>query len=133
MSFSDPRAPCSCSCSEYECPYCPEFVFPNSHALIKHLRKSGTHREQKEAFWCPLCGESFLSIIGYIDHLQQKRIHKYDLHQAACCGRFQDVGQMIHTEDAGVTGASHKVKPVASLQHLGKTPLHCAAFAGYSR
>ncbi len=136
MSFSDTRATCTRCCSEYECPYCPTFAFPNSYALIKHLRKSAAHKERDEAFWCPLCEESFLSKCGYIDHLKQKRVHKYDLHQAACCGRFQDVGQLIHTEDADVTGASHKVKsgslPTLASQ-MGITPMHCAAFMGYSR
>jgi hypothetical protein len=76
---------------------------------------------------------SVLNKVGYIHHLKQERIHKYDLHQAACCGRFQDVGRLIHTEGADVTGASHKVEPCNSPPQLGMTPMHCAAFMGYSR
>ncbi|CAB4016506.1 ankyrin-3 isoform X2 [Paramuricea clavata] len=133
MSFPDPHLPCTRCCSEYECPYCPKLAFPNSYALIKHLRKSFSHKERDEAFWCALCKESFLSKVGYIHHLKQKRIHKYDLHQAACCGRFQDVGQFIHTEDADATGASHKVKFGNPPLQIGLTPMHCAAFMGYSR
>ncbi|CAB3990702.1 ankyrin repeat-containing [Paramuricea clavata] len=133
MSFSNSLLPCTRCCGQYECVCCAKRTFPNSYALIKHLRKSFAHKEKNESFWCALCEESFQSKVGYILHLKQKRIHKYDLHQAACCGRFQDVGHLIHTEDADVTGASHKVKPANSPRQLGMTPMHCAAFMGYSR
>ncbi|XP_028415846.1 uncharacterized protein LOC114539418 [Dendronephthya gigantea] len=101
--------------------------------VIKHLRKDIRHKEHRNSlncFRCALCNEDFIGEFDYIHHLKHKWIHRYDLHQAACCGRFQEVGQLIFTEDANVTGASHQVNPSSQ---LGFTPMHCAAFRGYSR
>ena len=123
---------CSRRCDEYECSCCPELKFSNSHSPIKHL-KNEPHEEQGQEFWCSVCEERLVTKLDYIYHLKKNRVHKYDLHQAACCGRFQDVGQLIYTEEADVTGASHRVKSGDLSCHLGITPVHCAAFMGYSR
>ena len=133
MSFSDAHIGCTGCCGEYECSFCPGRKFPNPFALIKHLRKDIEHREQRDSLKslrCAKCNEDFTGKFDFIHHLKHNLIHKYDLHQAACCGRFQDVGQLIYNEDAGVTGASHEVNPS---QQMGLTPMHCAAFMGYSR
>lgn len=132
--FANTNLPCACSYGEYECLHCPDLKFPNAFTLIKHLKKDFAHKyHHHRRFFCVTCNEGFLSKLGYIDHLKHKRIHKYDLHQAACCGRFKDVGQLINSEDADVTGASHIVRSGDLVKQLGMTPMHCAAFNGYSR
>ena len=135
MPFVDIHRPCAQWCSIYKCPHCPEKKFETAGALITHLKKSFEHKCEKKdgTFRCLKCEIDFQSRRGFIHHLQQKRIHKYDLHQAACCGRFQDVARLIQNENADETGASHIVKSTDVLYQRGMTPMHCAAFRGYAR
>lgn len=135
MPFTSTKRQCARRCYQHRCPRCPGQEFPHSAALIRHLKKSCTHRFQENStFECATCNDEFGTKTGFIQHLRQKRIHKYDLHQAACCGRFQDVGKLIYSENADVTGASHLVKSDLLLNYqLGTTPMHCAAFKGYSK
>ncbi|XP_028390620.1 uncharacterized protein LOC114515542 isoform X2 [Dendronephthya gigantea] len=135
MPFASINRPCARCCDVYKCLYCPERRFETASALIWHLKKSLKHKCQPKytKFNCQKCNAEFQSKHGYIHHLQQKRLHKYDLHQAACCGRFQDVARFIQNENANETGASHVVKSGELSYQLGMTPMHCAAFKGYSR
>ena len=135
MPFVSEKRSCGRCCDVYTCPHCPHNTFETASALIEHLRKSFKHKRQESntTFWCSKCNVNFQSKRGYIHHLQQKRIHIYDLHQAACCGRFQDVAKFIRNQQANETGASHIVKPGGLLYQRGMTPMHCAAFRGYSR
>ena len=134
MPFISIRRPCARCCDVYKCSDCPQKKFETASALILHLRKSLKHKHQvNNTFRCSKCETDFQSRHGFIHHLQQKRLHKYDLHQAACCGRFQDVARFIQNEDADNTGASHFVKSGELLYQRGMTPMHCAAFKGYTR
>ncbi len=134
MPFVSINRPCARCCDIYKCSYCPERQFETAGALITHLKRSLKHKCQVDAtFRCFKCNVDFQSRRGFIHHLQQKRIHKYDLHQAACCGRFQDVTGFIQNENADKTGASHIVKSGELSYQRGMTPLHCAAFKGYTR
>ena len=128
------RRQCGRCCDQYQCEDC-KATFPVALDLIQHLKKDLRHKKQyKTVFLCKTCNKEISSKVGYIHHLQQKSIHKYDLHQAACCGRYQDVANLIHSEDANQTGASHKIDLTSNLIYqVGATPMHCAAFRGYSK
>ena len=134
MPFASVNRPCGRCCDVYKCSHCSEHTFKTASELITHLKKSLTHRYQGNdtIFRCLTCNADFQRC-GFIHHLQQKRLHKYDLHQAACCGRYQDVARLIHSEDADKTGVSHMVKRDELLYQRGMTPMHCAAFGGYTR
>ena len=132
MPFISNKRDCARCCNQYRCSNCPQQGFLDSCSLIKHLRKSLAHKRKDQTFDCTICNKTFALKTGYIHHLQHKRIHRYDLHQAACCGRYQDVSQLINSEYANVAGASHKSDTQLNYQ-LGATPMHCAAFKGYSR
>lgn len=135
MPFVSINRPCARCCDVYKCPHCPEREFETAAALIMHLKKTSKHKCQANhtTFTCLKCNVDFQSRRGFVHHLQQKRLHKYDLHQAACCGRFQDVTRLIQNENADETGASHIVKNGELLYQRGMTPMHCAAFRGYTR
>lgn len=135
MPFASVNRPCARRCDVYKCSHCSNHEFKTASELIIHLKKSFTHRNQANntTFRCLTCKADFQSRCGFIHHLQQKRIHKYDLHQAACCGKYQDVARLIHNEDADETGVSHIVKSGELSYQRGMTPMHCAAFGGFTR
>ena len=134
MPFARVNRPCARRCDVYKCPHCSNRIFETALELIAHLVTSSAHRCQADitTFSCLSCGVDFQSKCAFIQHLKQKRIHKYDLHQAACCGRYQDVARLIRSENADETGVSHTVNSELLYQR-GKTPMHCAAFGGYTR
>lgn len=136
MPFTTTGGKCARCFDQHKCPYCPEQTFYNSLTLIEHLKNTSDHCDAEEAiFSCSICNnKSFSSKTAYIHHLQQKQIHKYDLHQAACCGKYEDVDRLTRLENMNITGTSHKVNPNSQISsHVGSTPMHCAAYNGYSR
>lgn len=134
MPFASVNRPCARRCAVYKCSHCSNLEFKTTSGLIVHLKTNYVHRCQANdaTFTCLTCNEDFPKC-GFIHHLQQKRLHKYDLHQAACCGRYQDVARLIRSEDADKTGVSHIVKTGELSYQRGMTPMHCAAFGGYTR
>ena len=135
MPFASVNRPCARRCAVYKCSRCSNHEFKTTSELIVHLKTSSVHRypENDMSFRCLTCNLDFQTRCGFIQHLTQKRIHKYDLHQAACCGRYQDVARLIRSENADKTGVSHIVKSGELSYQRGMTPMHCAAFGGYTR
>lgn len=136
MPFTSTSGNCTrCFKNQQKCQYCPEKIFRNSVMLLEHLKNAEDLDDKHSKFTCSMCNnKEFSSKTAYLHHLQQKPIHKYDLHQVACCGRYQDVDRLIRSENINITGMSHKINPnVQITNHIGSTPMHCAAFKGYSR
>ena len=118
MPFTSTERDCAKCCKEhnFKCPVhdCSK-RFKSARDLVKHLQKNTRHRgsmaQSGDLYRCGICQIDFKSNKAlYIQHLQHKPIHKYDLHQAACCGRYKDVLELITSEDANKTGLSHEVR-----------------------
>ena len=136
MPFTSTSGNCTrCFKNQQKCQYCPEKTFRNSVMLLEHLKNAEDLDDKHSKFTCSMCyNKEFSSKTAYVHHLEQKPIHKYDVHQAACCGRYQDVDRLIRSGNINITGMSHKVNPNFQItNHIGSTPMHCAAFKGYSR
>lgn len=135
MPFSKKAEPCIRFLQEHECVCQSNRTFPDSESLIQHLKNSKVHKRFESTLknYCPSCEVPFLSKRGLIDHLRKKAIHRYDLHQVACNGRYQVLERFMRSQYANETGSSHQISGKKRPKQIGYTPMHCAAFGGHEK
>ena len=133
MPFVEKDKPCARCVEEHECACQLSRTFSDSQSLLSHLRHSKKHKGQNSNVnnYCSTCDRVFSSKNGFIQHLENKTIHRHDLHQVACNGHYQVVQQFMRSQYANQTGSSHRITISQGSRQIGFTPMHCAAFGGH--
>ena len=133
MPFVERDNPCERCVEEHECACRSSRTFSDSQSLLSHLRHSKKHKGPRGSFnnYCFTCNQGFSLKKGFIQHLENKTIHRHDLHQVACNGHYQFVQQFMRSQYANQTGSSHRITKSQGSRQIGFTPMHCAAFGGH--